>query len=114
MVSQNVEQLMRYVSELCACASHGGRVLKVDDRTCVVADVASWSDEMTGCVKARFPSTSVSVHHTPQSLTGFNIKFTLYPVSGAHVNGMTIFVLILCAVGYAWFTAGHHLLKDLQ
>lgn len=93
--SRLTDELCAYIHEICACSSHGGRVCgAVGDEldrhrggaeaaaaSAVVMDVSDWTDEMTTCVKARFPGADVSVHSSSGSLAGFSVLVSV-PGSG--------------------------------
>ena len=101
-----VENLSRYVQQMCGCGSHGGRVHVVPNpERCIVSDVPAWTDEMTLCVKTRFPNASVSVHQTHQSLSGFNVIIALQPAAYAYAWHMASFAGILAFVCYVWYVA---------
>ena len=87
---------------MCACASHGGRTLIIDDSRCVLADVNAWTDDMTMCVKTRFPSVSVSIHHTNQSLSGFQVLFDLHEPPYSNTGGICMFLVVLVVLALFW------------
>lgn len=72
-----------YVERLCGVVAHGGRVMFGESGRVVVADVAQWTDDMSQCVKARFPGTQVSVYHCSSSISGFSVVIE----TGGHAWG---------------------------
>lgn len=98
-----IEDVCRYTSEMCSCSSHGGRICKVGKDTCVLSDIPTWTDEMSACVKNRFPSAAVSVHSAGGSITGFHVLIHLreperVPTLVSVVMGMTI----MAASAFVW------------
>lgn len=104
-----ISPVMRYVTQMCACSVHGGRMHRIGPETCVLADVGSWTDDMTSCVKARFPNVSVSVFQSNKSLSGFHVTFTLHPVAYSLFSNMLTFVAVAITLGYGWYLAYVHL-----
>lgn len=105
--SKQMEQLCLYISDMCACSSHGGRVLKVTPTRCVVQDICSWTEDMSQCVRNRFPSAEISVCQNFSSVTGFNVIVQLTPPSYTHMGPMAMFGLLfmcMCMCSYWMFT----------
>ena len=63
-----------------ACGSSSGAVEQryVFD-TCYVVDLCQWKDDMTVCVKSRFPEADVKIVHSTTSLTGFCVVIKIPP-----------------------------------
>ncbi len=47
---------------------------------CMVVDCSQWRDDMTACVKARFPDAEISVVSSNSSLSGFCVAIRLRPL----------------------------------
>lgn len=71
------DTFIEYVMELCACKRHGGRMVHMRDGRVALLDSDSWTEEMSSCVKARFPGCGISVHCSEQSVTGFQVVFEM-------------------------------------
>lgn len=96
-----------YVSELCACSSHGGRVVQIDADRYMVQDVPSWTDGMTQCVKNRYPLVEVSVYESKDSLSGFNIVLRVDRQPHFLAESRALFAVAALAVAAAaWLLFG--------
>jgi hypothetical protein len=84
-----------YVYQLCACDTHGGRIVVLGNDACVVYDIPQWTDAMVRCVLNRFPETSFTVSYTANSLTGFQVLLTLAPDKSSYIQSSTTFIIIL-------------------
>lgn len=81
-----IDDICTFVHEMCECSTRGGRVFRVNDQTCVVSDIPSWTDEMTDFLRCRFHTAEVSVHSASGSLTGFNVVVELPAPGSAREN----------------------------
>jgi hypothetical protein len=89
-----------YVHDICGCATHGGRVCRATRETVVVMDIPGWTDEMSACVRHRFPGACISVRAASESLTGFNVIIELPRPSYVSVTG------VLCCIATFSMCAG--------
>jgi hypothetical protein len=87
-----------------------GRVYKTGQHTCAVSDIASWTDAMGQCVKIRFPEVSIAVRHSTQSLTGFNLLFTLHRSAHTYAGSVVLFIIIFSTMGFMWYTSYNYLM----
>jgi hypothetical protein len=90
---------------LCQSCMNAGRVYKTGEQTCIVSDITSWSDSMGQCVKQRFPSVSIAVHHSTQSLTGFSLSLTLHPIAYTYGSSVVLFLVIFSTMSFLWYTS---------
>lgn len=80
--------------KLCGCTLHGGRVVQLGDDVCVLYDVGKWSDAMSKCVVNRYPSVNITVSHSPNSLTGFQVLFVLGRERGGNLSSFLVFLVV--------------------
>jgi hypothetical protein len=88
-------QLCDYVFSLCGSGARGGRAVVVSKDTCLLYDISQWTDGMTRCVKNRYPSVDVTVSHSCNSLTGFQIVFVLAPIDCNYVSSFATFAFVV-------------------
>lgn len=56
---------------------YGGRTIRTDERTVVLYDCGTWTTAHARAVRARYPECDIAVTHSPASLSGFVVIFTL-------------------------------------
>lgn len=100
--SQDIRSVSEYVNKMCGCDTHGGRVFIVSDTRCIISDIPLWTDEMSQCIKGRFPSAEVSIFQCNQSLTGFNIVVVLHPPAYANLVSAMLFLLFFIVLCTFW------------
>lgn len=66
----------RRVSPICGILGTMAKPRYIYD-TCVLVDLSQWKDEMSICVKSRFPDAEIRVVHSSSSLTGFCVVMKL-------------------------------------
>lgn len=93
--------LAAYVDKLCGCAARGGRVVVGDDGRVVVADVATWTDDMSECVKGRFPGAGISINECRSSLSGFSVVIVTQG-GGGRINWPAVACLSAMVACMAW------------
>lgn len=72
-----------YVDRLCGGMS-GCRVMMAgESRKVVVADAPTWTDDMSQCIKGRFPGIQISVCQCNSSMSGFSVVIDLPPLASA-------------------------------
>lgn len=96
---QDAKALGEYVHRLCACDTHGGRIMPKGKYVCVAMDVPCWTEDMTHCVKMRFPSTTIAVQECSHSLTGFRVVLSIQPSPKSSVCQLLSFVFMGLIIG---------------
>jgi hypothetical protein len=74
---------------------HGGRAVVIAHDKCILYDIPKWSDGMSRCVKNRFPDVDITVSHSSNSLTGFQVMFVLAPNEGSYVSSFVTFSIFV-------------------
>jgi hypothetical protein len=87
-----------YVDRLCGGMS-GCRVMVGENRKVVVADAPTWTDDMSQCIKGRFPGAQISVCQCNSSMSGFSVVIDLPAASGG--LGIKVFILLLAVVAFS-------------
>lgn len=98
-----------YVERLCGGVD-GCRVMVGEGRRVVVADAPSWTDDMSQCVKGRFPGSNLSVFQCSSSITGFSVVIELPGrAEGGALLGVSLLLLLVsgvCAMLVLWPPGG--------
>lgn len=71
--AKGVLKMRNYISRLCECEIKGGRVVETQAGKVSVYDIDKWEEEMSHCVRARFPGTSISYVECKASRSGFRV-----------------------------------------
>lgn len=105
-VSQMTQHINPYVGEyvdrLCGCKINGSRVVQSDKHQVAVYDLLEWSEDMTQCVKTKYPGARVSMFHSSSSLTGFIVVIETAVVATMPCASIVSFFTLLC-LGAALF-----------
>ena len=100
--------LCGFVHDICCCSKRGGRVYRLADHGCIVSDIPEWTDDMTLCLKSRFPAATVSVRGATDSITGFNVMIIDTMVSQSTTakcfSGVSLIVMIFTSCVLIWWT----------
>ena len=83
-----------YVDRLCGGVDNC-RVMVGDAGRVVVADAPTWTDDMSQCVKGRFPGVTLSICQCNSSMSGFSVVIELPVHRDVHGWQTVVYVVFI-------------------
>jgi hypothetical protein len=101
------DQVAPFVHELCRMDRFGGRCTQRELGVWEIADISQWSEDQVIALHRRFPSISVRVEASRQSLSGFCVILQQNRASHAWMAVLVCAIMVSVVFSFAHFVTIH-------
>lgn len=97
-----MEAVQGFIHALLQTSRYGGRVVIRDEKTLIVFDTPSWSEQESRALRAKFPECDVAVQAFDGSMSGFIVIVTKEAEPWGMFSEITIVLVSLGVLWTAW------------